>query len=310
MVQQASSIRPRVQRFTAEIDENQVYIKPEEGDTDADLDRILCAGIKERKIAGREKISVTTCLPEGTIKAMSLGPYNCADFVRRAVGEAPPEGKLEAKWLLTPKLWEELLKSGYRIRGFGVVKEDGKVEPAEGLSWKQLNPRIADLVSMKGKIMVKKGAEEPDPLGDNFTVTWDHVGFFIVRSRDGFDYHLAKDGDENPIGIYHTGAEPAEELQPGAYVAGGESLLAYLSVPAPAKMEDLYTPSEMAELYEKLLPEERAKVNAEVDRIFHDETGITRRLDWDDPTDHPLARRWLSIRDEVMAKTATGPGTE
>jgi hypothetical protein len=235
VVQQARFLGPRVQAFTAELDDDKVYIKAEKGDTDADLDRVLCAEIKGRKLGRTKRIDVTSCLPKRTIKVMSLGPYNCADFVRQALSEAPPKDRQDLESFLTPKLWEELLKKGYRIRGFGVVKEDGKVEPAKGLSWKQLSPRMGDLVFMKGEIRLKKGAKEPDPAGDKFTATWDHVGFFIVRSRDGLDYHLAKDGDENPIGVYHTGSELEAGLSPGAYVKeeGVESLLAYLGTPEP-----------------------------------------------------------------------------
>lgn len=32
-------------------------------------------------------------------------------------------------------------------------------------------------------------------------MNWDHVGIFIVRSRSGRDFHLAKDGDENTTGL-------------------------------------------------------------------------------------------------------------
>jgi hypothetical protein len=241
VVQQAGSLGPRVQAFTAELDGNKVYIKPEREDTDADLDRILCAKIRERKIAARKRINVTECFPKGTIRAMGLGPYNCADFVRRALGETPPRGGLKAEWLLTPELWNEFLKKGYRIRGFGLVRPDGKVEAAEGLSWEQLHPRMGDVVFMRGQISLKKGAKEPDPAGDNFRVSWDHVGFFIVRSRDGLDYHLAKDGDENPTDVYHTGSELAEGLLPGAYVKGVESLLAYLGVPELEKKTETKT---------------------------------------------------------------------
>ena len=229
VVQQTSFLERRLQPFTAEIGgSNNIYIKPEKGDNDADLNRVLCTKVKKRKIAGRKEINVTECLPKGTIKAMGLGPYTCVDFVRSAIGEKP-KTEPDYDWFITSKLWKELLKSGYRIRGFGVIKEDGRVEAAEGLSWKQLNPRIGDLVFMKGDVKLLKG-EEPNPKGDNFIVTWDHVGFFIVRSLKGFDYHLAKDGDENPIGIYHTGSESSEQMAPGAYVKGSGSLLAYLGV--------------------------------------------------------------------------------
>jgi hypothetical protein len=51
-------------------------IYPEQGDTDQDLDRVLCPAISDRKIAGRQHIDVTGCLPTSSVKAMRLGPYN------------------------------------------------------------------------------------------------------------------------------------------------------------------------------------------------------------------------------------------
>jgi hypothetical protein len=293
-----------LQRFTSELaDDNRILIKPERGDSDADLDRALCPAIKERKIAGRTSIDVTACFPPGAVKAMTAGPYNCSDFVRRARGESPAGGAPDVKWLLTPTLWTEFLGKGFRVRSFGVVKEDGKVEAAEGLSWKQVHPSMGDLVFMKGGIILKKGAREPDPAGDTFTVTWDHVGFFIVRSRAGLDDHLAKDGDENPVGIYHTGTELEEGMTPGAYVKGAESLLAYLGLPGPSEATESkpYRSGPMSDAYWKLTDLERERINAETDRKFRERTGVTRKLDWDDPKDLPLARTWLRIRDEVMA---------
>jgi len=67
-----------------------------------------------------------------------------------------------------------------------------------------------------------------------------------------------------------------------------------------------YIPGKMSLLYHGLASAERAKVSEEVDRIFRMETGIVRKLDWKDPKDRPLARKWLRIRDEVMAKHLKG----
>jgi hypothetical protein len=232
VAQQERGPEPALQRFTASLgDGNKVMISPEQGDTDQDLDRVLCPAISDRKIAGRQNIDVTGCLPTSSVKAMGLGPYNCAEFVRFSLGEAIPASGRTSDWLTTSKLWEELLKKGYTIRGFGVVKENGNLETAQGLSWWQQAPRMGDIVFMNGEIKVFKGTE-PSSKGDNFTVNWDHVGIFIVRSRSGFDYHFAKDGDENPVGIYHTGSAPAKETSEGAYVRGGEKLAAYLGPPA------------------------------------------------------------------------------
>jgi hypothetical protein len=231
VAQQSVSPEPRVQAFTAEQDLGRVVLRPEKGDTDADLDRVLCPAIKDRKIAGRTQIDITDCLPQGTIKAMALGPHNCAQFVRYALaGESKPPERVDAEALVTTALWEELVTAGYRVASFAILDPSGKVKLATPvpLSWKQINPAMGDLVFMQGAIAFH--AIPANPEADNFTVQWDHVGFFLVRSRKGFDYHLAKDGDENPIGVYHTGMElqPDEGQNPGAYVKGAEVFMAYL----------------------------------------------------------------------------------
>jgi hypothetical protein len=227
-------VPPMVQRFTASLGPgDKVLIHPEKGDKDADLDKILCPTIKDRKIGKRKDIDVTECPPKSTVKAMGLGPYNCSDFVRSSLGDFPTSKSPDIDRMLTPKLWDELLKKAFTIRGLAVVKDDGKVERAKGISWKQYDPRMGDTVFMRGDIRLKKGEKEPSAKGDNFTVSWDHVGIFIVRSRNGFDYHLAKDGDENPLGVYHTGSGE-EEGMAGAYVKGVETLAAYLA-PPPAE---------------------------------------------------------------------------
>jgi hypothetical protein len=232
VAQQERGAEPALQRFTASLgDGNKVMINPEQGDTDQDLDRVLCPAISDRKIAGRQSIDVTGCLPTSSVKAMGLGPYNCAEFVRFSMGETIPASGRPSDWFNTPKLWEELLKKGYTIRGFGVVQENGKVETAQGLSWRQQAPRMGDIVFMIGDVRPTNG-KEPSSKGDNFTVTWDHVGIFIVRSRRGFDYHFAKDGEENPVGIYHTDSAPTGEMSEGAYVRGVDKLAAYLGPPA------------------------------------------------------------------------------
>ena len=226
-----------VQRFTASLGSgDKVLIHPEKGDKDADLDKVLCPTIKDRKIGKRKDIDVTECLPKSTVKAMGLGPYNCSDFVRSSLGDFPASKSPDVDRMLTPKLWDELLKKAFTIRGLAVVKEDGTVERAKDITWKQRDPRMGDIVFMRGGIRLKKGEKEPSAKGDNFTVSWDHVGIFIVRSRNGFDYHFAKDGDENPLGVYHTGSGE-EEGMAGAYVKGVATLAAYLAPPEEPKTE-------------------------------------------------------------------------
>jgi hypothetical protein len=61
-----------------------------------------------------------------------------------------------------------------------------------------------------------------------------------------------------------------------------------------------YVPTEITDRYNKLPPGERSKINAEVDKRFQQQIGEKRRLDWNEPKDRPLARRWLGIRDKVM----------
>jgi hypothetical protein len=80
---------------------------------------------------------------------------------------------------------------------------------------------------------------------------------------------------------------------------------AELGVSAEAEVECAgeapYIPTDMSRMYWRLSPVERAEVNTKADEVFRSETGVTRKLDWDNPRDRPCARRWLRIRDEVMA---------
>ena len=138
-------------------------IQPEKGDTDADLDKVLCPPIEDRKIGNRKDIDVTACLPKSTVKAMGLGPYNCSVFVRSSLGDFPASKSPDVDRMLTPKLWDELLKKAFTIRGLAVVKEDGTIERAQGTSWKQGDPRMGDIVFMRGDIRLKKGEKEPRP---------------------------------------------------------------------------------------------------------------------------------------------------
>lgn len=73
------------------------------------------------------------------------------------------------------------------------------------------------------------------------------------------------------------------------------------------KDEGPYTPGEMSRAYWSLPAEERAKVNAEVDRRFQAETGVTRQLDPHNPADTALVRLWLRLRDAVMAERLAKP---
>src|SRR5690606_731537 len=145
-----------------------------------------------------------------------------------AMDQKPGATGKDLTWFDTPQLWKELLARGMTVTGLHVLQENGKVEPAQGLSWSDLSPRTGDIVFMNGQVIRTRAGEEPRQSGDNFSVTWDHVGVFVVRSRAGHDYHLAKDGDENITGLYRTGSDPEAFSAPGAYVRGVSSLMAYL----------------------------------------------------------------------------------
>jgi hypothetical protein len=69
-----------------------------------------------------------------------------------------------------------------------------------------------------------------------------------------------------------------------------------------------YASGDLSQRYQGLPPAEREKVRDEVNRKFQEETGVTRRLDWTNPKDRPLARRWLRIRDWVMAGVSATSG--
>jgi hypothetical protein len=307
-----------IQRFTAELgDDKRVYLKPERGDTDRDLDATLCASAKDRKIGGRDRIDVTSCLPQRSVAAMSLGPHNCAEYVRMAMDQKPGASGKDLTWFDTPQLWEELRRKGMTVTSLRVLQENGRVEPAEGLSWSDLSPRTGDIVFMNGQIRMK-GAGEPRQSGDNFSVTWDHVGIFIVRSRSGRDFHLAKDGDENTTGLYQTGSSPDMFSAPGAYVRGVTSLMAYLGMadarttkgPERQQEKAIYVPGEQSERFWALPLDERNRVVAEVDARFANETGVTRTLNWESAQDRPLAREWLRLRDRVMSERTVPEGAD
>jgi hypothetical protein len=307
-----------IQRFTAELgDDRHVYLKPERGDTDRDLDATLCAAAKDRKIRGRDRIDVTSCLPQRSVAAMSLGPHNCAEYVRMAMDQKPGASGKDLTWFDTPKLWEELRSKGMTVTSLRVLQENGRVEPAQGLSWSDLSPRTGDIVFMNGEIRVKGGGE-PRQSGDNFSVSWDHVGIFIVRSRSGRDFHLAKDGDENTTGLYQTGSSPDMFSAPGAYVKGVTSLVAYLGMAdarttkGPERQQEkvIYVPGEQSERFWALPLEERNRVVAEVDTRFAKETGVTRALSWESAQDRPLARQWLRLRDRVMSERTVPEGAD
>jgi hypothetical protein len=226
-----------IHRFTAELADDKVFLVPEKGDTDVDLKAAACASAAPASIKGKSHIDVTSCFPRGVVPALSGGPYNCAHFVNLALkGAPPPKTPLEAKSLETVALWNELIASGARVSGVWQVDKEGKIVQAKApkdlrIATPQSRPRMGDLVFMNGKVLVD-AKNVIDPAADHFRVSWDHVAFFVVRSRDGRDFHLAKDGDENPTGMYHTGMKYPEGFAPGAYVRGQETLLMYLTLSA------------------------------------------------------------------------------
>lgn len=151
-----------IQRFTAELgDDKRVYLRREAGDTDRDLDATLCAAATDRTIRGRDRIDVTSCLPQRSVAAMGLGPHNCAEYVRMAMDHKPGASGKDLTWFDTPQLWEELRSKGMTVTSLRVLQENGKVVPAQGLSWSDLSPRTGDIVFMNGDIRVKRSGDEP-----------------------------------------------------------------------------------------------------------------------------------------------------
>jgi len=63
-----------------------------------------------------------------------------------------------------------------------------------------------------------------------------------------------------------------------------------------------YVSGKESQRYGRLPESERKKVNNDVNRLFREETGIARNLDWTKPKDRPLSRHWLRIRDNVMSE--------
>lgn len=238
-----STVLP-VSRFTAELEDSRVFLVPEPKDTEADLARAQ-GGRKPtgQTLKGAKRIEITGVLPQGVIKALHTRPLNCAQFVKTALeGTGKLSSPAELSTLLTPTLWKELLRAGFRISGVWLVNKSGEVvqgpiDKRHKIATPQSPPKLGDIVFMSGGIhFIEERPKIIDPEGTNFTVTWDHVGIFIVRDRQGRDWHLAKDGDENPLGMYHTGmkTDPESGLSPGAYVSGVQTLLMYLTAPTTA----------------------------------------------------------------------------
>ncbi len=63
-----------------------------------------------------------------------------------------------------------------------------------------------------------------------------------------------------------------------------------------------YVPGKGSRQYWKLPVNERKNVNEEANRLFREEAGIARKLDWSKTKDRPLVRHWLRIRDSVMSE--------
>src|SRR5690606_26362881 len=143
---------------------------------------------------------VTSCLPTRSVAAMRLGPLNCAEYVRTAMDQKPGATGKDLTWFDTPQLWNELLARGMTVTGLHVLQENGKVEPAQGLSWSDLSPRTGEIVFMYGHVIPTRAGGEPRQSGHNLPAAWDPVGVSAVRGRAADDSHLAKDGDENITG--------------------------------------------------------------------------------------------------------------
>ena len=101
--------------------------------------------------------------------------------------------------------------------------------------------------------------------------------------------------------LNEVGKHPPKDVVKGCgekYPSGGKEV-----------EKKIYVPGEMSDRYWQSTPKERSNINEEIDRRFIEETGDTHALDWQDPKDRPLARRWLRIRDEVMAEREASRAT-
>jgi len=63
-----------------------------------------------------------------------------------------------------------------------------------------------------------------------------------------------------------------------------------------------YVSGKESQRYWKLPQSVRKQVNKDTDRVFKEETGVVRKLDWNKPKDRPLLRHWLRIRDSMMSE--------
>lgn len=67
-------------------------------------------------------------------------------------------------------------------------------------------------------------------------------------------------------------------------------------------MGDTYRPGRLSRVYHSMTATERATVVTEVDRLFREQTGVTRSLHPSSVRDRALRARWLHIRDSVLEK--------
>jgi hypothetical protein len=221
-----------------------ILLRREPKDTEQDVARWAAGKATVRHDESGERVDVTDKFPSGVVKALRSSPLNCAHFVKTALKGSPPALE-ERSTLFTVALWQELLAAGFRVSGIWQVDKSGKVSQGKSgnkrhkIATPQSQPVLGDIVFMVGAVTFKEGRPTTiDPAGANFNVSWDHVGIFLVRDSQGRDWHLAKDGDENPLGVYHTGTKPEVGVDPGAYVEGLQSLVMYLTPPPSADWQD------------------------------------------------------------------------
>lgn len=147
---------------------------------------------------------------------------------------------------------------------------------------------------------VESAGNTPGLVEFTTTIPWD--GSTCTAKNDRFVYVKYLVGG-NAITFMEIGFYPrVEPNRTGAPV--DKSLKPTIRLDPCAKLAPIRSPyvrGPQDQQYRRLRLSERRTLVQKTNRIFKEETGVTRLLDTRKPADRPLANQWLRIRDSVMS---------
>lgn len=203
----------------------------------------------------------------------------------------------------------QALDSGVRVQMESAFGTDfGGVRVHTGAEADALNRAVSARAFTTGVDIFFRGGEY-NPQGSGGRELLAHELTHVLQQSDGAHCKLTL---SQPGDVYEEEAEQmARAVMTGNSIQNGNTLhfetAGVIARQAAVTGDTPYIPGEMSRLYYHLSPRQRARVNIEVDRIFREQTGVTRSLNWNDPNDAPLARIWLRLRDDVMSKRTGKP---